>query len=174
MARRRGIKTARHQQVLGHQPVLAGFKHLGQFILRDRVIGGGGGFQQGQGAFGIGRTGLALEQHVGQVGLCGRQTGLGRQAVNLFGLFGILGRALAPAQHHRHSAQGGQVFVLDRRPDLECLCVVMGVIGGHAGVEHGGQLLAGLCAGAAACRQGQAKGSGSQAAAGMYRNHASS
>ena len=138
-----GIKLAGGFQVLRHQRRRAGLVELAQLELRHRMIGGGGGLQQRQGAPQIGRPDFALQIHVGQVGLGGGQAGFGGAQINLFGLFGVLGGALALAQHHAEVAHGGEILVAQVPPDLEGLFVIARVIGGDAGIEHRGDLGAG-------------------------------
>ena len=110
---------------------------------------------RGSAALGSGSPGFAFQQHVGQVGLGGGKPASRRPFQDRFGLAGVALNALALAQHHRDIAHGGDVLELQVPPDLERLLVIPGVISGDAGVEDGGDFLAGTGHGLAAQRQDQ-------------------
>ncbi len=148
-----GIKVARHRQVLGHQ--LAHFIELGQLILGQGMVGGGGGLQQRQCPLGIGRSRLTANQHVGKVGLGGGKTGLGGAFVHILGALGIFLCSQALAAHHRDIAHGGKVVVVNRRPDFVGLGIITRVIGGDTGIERALERIAGLGTGTAARRKPQ-------------------
>ena len=111
MLGRRGIKLARHFQILRHERRGPGLVQFAQLKLGDGVIGGGGGLQQRQRAGKVRRAGLAFEQHVGQIGLGGGKARFRGPAVHVFRSGRVLGHSVAFPQHHRDIALGGKVLV---------------------------------------------------------------